>query len=74
MKVKWYILVVGALTSPIQSLTQSFELAFQALPRPTAAYHDKPYPSISPTRPELSLKGKTILITGGGESQSVGVT
>lgn len=33
---------------------------------PTPTYHTTSYPSISPTRPELSAKDKTILITGGG--------
>ncbi|KAH7109299.1 oxidoreductase [Dendryphion nanum] len=33
---------------------------------PTKNYHKKTYPSIDPTRPELSAKGKTIVITGGG--------
>ncbi|KAK8063039.1 hypothetical protein PG997_015136 [Apiospora hydei] len=32
----------------------------------TKAFHKKPYPSISPLRPELSKAGKTVLITGGG--------
>ncbi|KAK8079308.1 NADP(+)-dependent dehydrogenase [Apiospora phragmitis] len=32
----------------------------------TNAFHKKPYPSISPLRPELSKAGKSILITGGG--------
>ncbi|RAH47950.1 SDR family NAD(P)-dependent oxidoreductase [Aspergillus brunneoviolaceus CBS 621.78] len=35
-------------------------------PSPTAVWHDKAYPEISPSRPELSAHGKTILITGGG--------
>ncbi|KAK5949015.1 hypothetical protein OHC33_009936 [Knufia fluminis] len=35
-------------------------------PSPTKKWHDTTYPSLSPTRPELSAKGKTILITGGG--------
>lgn len=35
-------------------------------PSPTRVWHDNTYPSISPRRPELSAKGKTILITGGG--------
>ncbi|TVY80469.1 Short chain dehydrogenase citE [Lachnellula suecica] len=35
-------------------------------PSPTKAWHSAAYPSISPTRPEISAKGKTILITGGG--------
>lgn len=32
----------------------------------TSAFHHDTYPSISPSRPELSASGKTILITGGG--------
>ncbi|KAF1971541.1 NAD(P)-binding protein [Bimuria novae-zelandiae CBS 107.79] len=35
-------------------------------PSPTKKWHSTAYPSISPTRPELSQKGKTVLITGGG--------
>ncbi|OIW22667.1 oxidoreductase [Coniochaeta ligniaria NRRL 30616] len=35
-------------------------------PAPTSKWHDKAYPSISPTRPELSARGKSVLITGGG--------
>lgn len=35
-------------------------------PSPTQKWHDKTYESLSPSRPELSAKGKTILITGGG--------
>lgn len=34
-------------------------------PTVTKLTHNAPYPSISPTRPELSVAGKTILITGG---------
>jgi len=37
-----------------------------ALPSPTRNWHDATYPSLSPTRPELSAKHKTVLITGGG--------
>jgi NAD(P)-dependent dehydrogenase (short-subunit alcohol dehydrogenase family) len=33
---------------------------------PTKTYHKTAYPSIDPTRPELSAKGKTISITGAG--------
>ncbi|KAK4496529.1 hypothetical protein PRZ48_012509 [Zasmidium cellare] len=40
---------------------------FKALPSPTKGYHTTSYPSISPSRPELSLKGKSVLITGGSE-------
>ncbi|KIW42304.1 uncharacterized protein PV06_05866 [Exophiala oligosperma] len=35
-------------------------------PSPTSKWHSDTYPSLSPTRPELSAKGKTVLITGGG--------
>ncbi|EFX03443.1 short chain dehydrogenase reductase [Grosmannia clavigera kw1407] len=35
-------------------------------PSPTKKWHDNTYPSLSPTRPELSAKGKNVLITGGG--------
>lgn len=33
---------------------------------PTKTTHKTTYPSLDPTRPELSAKGKTIVITGGG--------
>lgn len=32
----------------------------------TKTWHTKPYPYISPTRPELSADGKNVVITGGG--------
>lgn len=35
-------------------------------PSPTSTWHSTTYQSLSPTRPELSANGKTILITGGG--------
>jgi hypothetical protein len=37
-----------------------------SFPAPTKTYHKTAYSSIDPCRPELSAKGKTILITGGG--------
>lgn len=37
-----------------------------AFPTYTKTFHNFSYPSISPTRPELSTAGKVILITGGG--------
>lgn len=37
-----------------------------AFPSPTQTWHTTSYTSISPTRPELSVHGKVILITGGG--------
>lgn len=35
-------------------------------PSPTKKYHKTTYPSLDPTRPELSASGKSIVITGGG--------
>ena len=32
----------------------------------TNKYHKTTYPSLDPTRPELSAKGKTVIVTGGG--------
>jgi len=37
-----------------------------AFPSPTKATHTAPYPAIDPRRPELSVQGKTIIITGAG--------
>lgn len=38
------------------------------LPSMTALWRNAPYPAIDPTRPELStnIKGKTVVVTGGG--------
>lgn len=35
-------------------------------PSPTKTYHTKAYDKIDPKRPELSCKGKNVLVTGGG--------
>jgi NAD(P)-dependent dehydrogenase (short-subunit alcohol dehydrogenase family) len=35
-------------------------------PSPTSKWHDTTYPSLSPTRPELSAKGRTVIVVGGG--------
>jgi NAD(P)-dependent dehydrogenase (short-subunit alcohol dehydrogenase family) len=35
-------------------------------PSPASKFHSSTYPSIDPTRPELSLAGKSVIITGGG--------
>ena len=35
-------------------------------PSPTQTWHATTYESISPIRPELSAKGKTVVVTGGG--------
>ncbi|KAK0618994.1 hypothetical protein B0T14DRAFT_584262 [Immersiella caudata] len=37
-----------------------------AMPSPITPYHQKLYPAIDPTHPELSTAGKSILITGAG--------
>lgn len=34
------------------------------LPEFTPTYHHEPYPAISPLRPELSTKGKSVVVTG----------
>jgi NAD(P)-dependent dehydrogenase (short-subunit alcohol dehydrogenase family) len=44
------------------------------LPSFTKLWHSKPYPAISPLRPELSAKGKTIVITGGGSGIGAAIT
>ncbi|KAL2795459.1 putative NADP(+)-dependent dehydrogenase [Aspergillus keveii] len=36
------------------------------VPSFTTTWHNAPYPSISPTRPELSAAGKTVIVTGAG--------
>ncbi|KAF2727965.1 NAD(P)-binding protein [Polyplosphaeria fusca] len=36
------------------------------LPTPVKTWHTSTYPTLSPSRPELSVSGKSILITGGG--------
>jgi len=35
-------------------------------PAPTNEWHNASYASINPSRPELSVKGKKIIVTGGG--------
>jgi NADP-dependent 3-hydroxy acid dehydrogenase YdfG len=35
-------------------------------PAPVTEYHMTTYPAIDPRRPELSVKGKTVVITGAG--------
>lgn len=41
-------------------------MAAAPFPSPTSKWHSETYPSLSPLRPELSAKGKTVIITGGG--------
>lgn len=42
-------------------------------PSPTKTWHSTAYPSISPLRPELSQKGKTVVISGGGTGIGAGI-
>lgn len=37
-----------------------------SFPSPTKGWHNKAQPSTLPTRPELSAKGKSVIVTGGG--------
>lgn len=39
----------------------------------TTTFHSKSYPSISPTRPELSAAGKRVLVSGGGRGIGIGI-
>jgi NAD(P)-dependent dehydrogenase (short-subunit alcohol dehydrogenase family) len=43
-------------------------------PSPTQKWHTKAQPSTLPTRPELSAKGKSVIITGGGSTGIGGET
>lgn len=52
-------------THPFQS-SIDFTITMAPFPSPTSTWHTKTYQSISPTRPELSAKGKTVVVTGGG--------
>ncbi|KAK0793032.1 hypothetical protein LTR91_021050 [Friedmanniomyces endolithicus] len=42
-------------------------------PSLTSEWHDNTYPAIDPKRPELSAKGKTIVISGGGSGIGRGI-
>lgn len=46
--------------------TEDFTMVIPPLPSLTKTYHHKPYPAISPSRPELSAAGKNVVVTGGG--------
>lgn len=43
-------------------------------PSPTRLWHSSTYPSIDPTRPELSLAGKSVVITGGGSGIGLAIS
>ncbi|KAH7390110.1 hypothetical protein BKA64DRAFT_757152 [Cadophora sp. MPI-SDFR-AT-0126] len=40
----------------------------------TKTWHSSSYPAISPSRPELSLAGKSVVITGGGSGIGLAIT
>ena len=44
------------------------------IPSLTSVFHRDAYPAISPSRPELSVAGKTVLITGGGRGIGKSIT
>ncbi|RYP79344.1 hypothetical protein DL769_003025 [Monosporascus sp. CRB-8-3] len=48
-------------------------MATTPFPSLTKVWHSKPYPAISPSRSELSVKGKTVVITGGGTGIGAGI-
>lgn len=43
-------------------------------PSLTKVFHNKAYAAIDPTRPELSVKGKTVVISGGGAGIGAAIT
>lgn len=45
-----------------------------SLPSPTKTWHKSVYPSIDPSRPELSLAGKSVVITGGGSGIGLAIS
>jgi NADPH:quinone reductase-like Zn-dependent oxidoreductase len=51
---------------PIIKSSVHLTITMAPFPSPTSTWHTKTYQSISPTRPELSAKGKTVVVTGGG--------
>jgi NAD(P)-dependent dehydrogenase (short-subunit alcohol dehydrogenase family) len=58
-----FVLNLSARTDVTKAVAAKGGMAF---PSPTKDWHATPYASISPTRPELSTKDKTVVITGGG--------
>ena len=44
-----------------------------AFPSPTKTWHNTLYDAIDPARPELSLKGKSVFVTGGGAGIGVAI-
>jgi NAD(P)-dependent dehydrogenase (short-subunit alcohol dehydrogenase family) len=53
-------------THPSQSSIYLIITMAAPFPSPTSTWHTNTYQSLSPTRPELSAKGKTVVVTGGG--------
>ena len=60
------IFLIEQSTHPSQSSIHFTITMAAPFPSPTSTWHTKTYQSISPTRPELSAKGKTVVVTGGG--------
>ncbi|KAF4625928.1 hypothetical protein G7Y89_g12235 [Cudoniella acicularis] len=53
-------------SAPMTSLSPGRESPGASTEAGAHIYHSKPYPFISPTRPELSAAGKNVVVTGGG--------
>jgi NAD(P)-dependent dehydrogenase (short-subunit alcohol dehydrogenase family) len=49
-------------------------LNMSKFPSPASKFHRSSYPSIDPTRPELSLAGKSVVITGGGSGIGLAIS
>jgi len=60
------LLYIQSLLSFIGRPHTAAQMQVMALPSPTKTWHSTVYPSVSPSRPELSVAGKVVLITGGG--------
>lgn len=49
-------------------------MASPFFPSPTKRWHSSPYPTIFPDRPELSLAGQSVVITGGGSGIGLSIS
>jgi NAD(P)-dependent dehydrogenase (short-subunit alcohol dehydrogenase family) len=59
---------------PANSSALKTDLIMAGFPSPTKTWHSSTYPSIDPTRPELSLAGKSVVITGGGSGIGLAIS